>query len=491
MPFLKHLRTKSAMTNYQTHQKPLVYVKELEFDTKRVFTYSFRKDKELFRRMLAFPQIRYIKNEKILISPANEYILEYLELNAQGQFRLVRSGLYEREVRKALQNKEIKNKAFCIPKHSLAHRAELKRIEYMGNEYFMLSTDHVLAAKSVLLEIQGVEYQRKYAAFFFPKSEKFLLKVVEACKGKLLITLHQSIELKSLYVRSRLWTQVYADDMQIEESYLARLKAANYSLNTIQNYTNCFLHFCYYCKTKGLDKNELSSTQVNRAVLELSTSQGHSVSMRHGLINAVLYYYKNVLGRSDYKNGIIRPKKDKVLPHVLSKEVVQAILRNCENLKHRTMLSLTYASGLRVGEVLKLKVCDIDSKRMLITVRGGKGKKDRIVMLSQKILVLLRDYFKAYRPEHYLFEGQYGGIYSEASLRKVLQNACIKAKVLERPTLHWLRHSFATHLLEAGTDIRYIQQLLGHASTKTTEIYTHVSTKHIGMIKSPLDHLDI
>jgi site-specific recombinase XerD len=155
------------------------------------------------------------------------------------------------------------------------------------------------------------------------------------------------------------------------------------------------------------------------------------------------------------------------------------------------MLSLTYASGLRVGEVLKLKVCDIDSKRMLITVRGGKGKKDRIVMLSEKILILLREYFKQYKPSHYLFEGQYGGVYSEASLRKVLHNACVKAKVLERPTLHWLRHSFATHLLEAGTDIRYIQQLLGHASTKTTEIYTHVSTKHIGMIKSPLDHLDI
>jgi site-specific recombinase XerD len=213
--------------------------------------------------------------------------------------------------------------------------------------------------------------------------------------------------------------------------------------------------------------------------------------MRHSLINAVLYYYKNVLGKLDYKNGIIRPKKDQELPHVLSKEVVQAILRNSENLKHRTMLSLTYASGLRVGEVLQLKVVDIDSKRMLITVRGGKGKKDRIVMLSQKILILLREYFREYRPKDYLFEGQYGARYSEASLRKVLQKACVKANVLERPTLHWLRHSFATHLLEAGTDIRYIQQLLGHASTKTTEIYTHVSTKHIGMIQSPLDQLDI
>jgi site-specific recombinase XerD len=315
--------------------------------------------------------------------------------------------------------------------------------------------------------------------------------MLDACKGKLHLIIHQTVRLQSLYVLSKFWLQVYSVEVAMGNDYLVRLKSANYSMNTIQNYFNSFLQFCYYCQLKGLDKNELDCQQVNRVVLELSTRNGYGISMRHSLINAVLYYYKNVLGKLDYKNGIIRPKKDQELPHVLAKEVVQAILRNSENLKHRTMLSLTYASGLRVGEVLQLKVKDIDSKRMLITVRGGKGKKDRIVMLSQKILILLRDYFQEYRPKDYLFEGQYGARYSEASLRKVLQKACVKAKVLERPTLHWLRHSFATHLLEAGTDIRYIQQLLGHASTKTTEIYTHVSTKHIGMIQSPLDQLDI
>ncbi len=469
----------------------MVYVREIEHAGKKFFSYTFKKDKDLFARMLQFPQLKYLKNEKLLISSADPYILEYLELNNNGEFRIVRSGLYDREVRQVSHSIGNNVEKVEIPKFNLAYKAELKRIKYEERDYFMLVTDHALYLKEVLRDLDSVVFHRKFAAFLLPFSEKYLLTILEACKGKIQILIHQTVKLQSLYVHSRFWLQTYSVEISFDNEYLSHLKSRNRSMSTIQNYFNSFLQFCYFCQKKNIDKKELDGTQVNKLVLELSTRNKYGISMRHSLINAVLYYYKNVLGRFDYKNGIIRPKKDKELPHVLSKEVVQAILRNCENLKHRTMLSLTYASGLRVGEVLKLKVSDIDSKRMLITVRGGKGKKDRIVMLSEKILVLLRDYFKQYRPSHYLFEGQYGGVYSEASLRKVLNNACIKAKLLERPTLHWLRHSFATHLLEAGTDIRYIQQLLGHASTKTTEIYTHVSNKHIGMIKSPLDHLDI
>jgi site-specific recombinase XerD len=479
------------MTHQTVRHQKMVYVREIDHGGKKYFSYTFKKDKELFARMLKFAQINYLKNEKMIISPADPYILEYLELNNNGEFRIIRSGLYEREVRQVLQSEGNDGDKVEIPKFNLPYKAELKRIKYEEKEYFMLVTDHVLHSREVLKALDSVVFHRKFAAFLFPNSEKYLLMILEACKGKVHVIIHQTVKLTSLYVQSRFWLQTYSAEIPFENEYLAHMKSRNCSMNTIQNYFSSFLQFCYYCQLKNIDKKELDGNAVNRVVLELSTRNVYGISMRHSLINAVLYYYKNVLGRFDYKNGIIRPKKDKELPHVLSKEVVQVILRNCENLKHRTMLSLTYASGLRVGEVLKLKVCDIDSKRMLITVRGGKGKKDRIVMLSEKILILLREYFKQYKPSHYLFEGQYGGVYSEASLRKVLHNACVKAKVLERPTLHWLRHSFATHLLEAGTDIRYIQQLLGHASTKTTEIYTHVSTKHIGMIKSPLDHLDI
>ena len=151
------------------------------------------------------------------------------------------------------------------------------------------------------------------------------------------------------------------------------------------------------------------------------------------------------------------------------------------------MLTIVYSAGLRSGELIKLKIQDIDSDRMQIRIHQGKGKKDRVTLLSKNALVLLREYYKAYTPKKWLFEGQHGGQYTSSSLRKVLHSSTEKCKINKNIRLHDLRHSFATHLLESGTDIRYIQTLLGHSSSKTTEIYTHVSERHINLIKNPLD----
>jgi integrase/recombinase XerD len=187
---------------------------------------------------------------------------------------------------------------------------------------------------------------------------------------------------------------------------------------------------------------------------------------------------------------IHRPKRAKVLPNVLSKEEVKAILEAHSNNKHKMMLSLIYSCGLRSGELLALKPIYIDSKRNIVLLKNTKGQKDRITPLSPKILEMLRTYFKEYRPIIYLFEGQKAGMpYYARSLQLVLKQALRKTKITKPVTLHWLRHSYATHLLESGTDLRYIQELLGHSSSKTTEIYTHVSTKSIQQIKSPFDDL--
>jgi len=162
-----------------------------------------------------------------------------------------------------------------------------------------------------------------------------------------------------------------------------------------------------------------------------------------------------------------------------------------DNLKHKCIISLAYSAGLRLGEVINLKLLDIDSKRNYIIVRQGKGKKDRYSLLSARVLELLRIYFKAYQPKEFLFEGQFGGPYSATSIHNILKAAVEKAGIKKRVTVHTLRHSFATHLLERGTDIRYIQELLGHQSSRTTEIYTHMTQKGLGKIKSPLDNLEI
>ena len=187
---------------------------------------------------------------------------------------------------------------------------------------------------------------------------------------------------------------------------------------------------------------------------------------------------------------IHRPKREKVLPNVLSKEEVKEILNAPKNIKHKAMLSLIYSCGLRCGEILRLKPEHVDSQRKILLIKQSKGKKDRIAPLGEKTISLLRTYYKACKPRTYLFEGQQAGMpYDERSLQKVLKQAVEKAGIRKSVSLHWLRHSYATHLLENGTDLRYIQEILGHSSSKTTEIYTHVSTKSIQNIISPFDYL--
>ena len=182
-----------------------------------------------------------------------------------------------------------------------------------------------------------------------------------------------------------------------------------------------------------------------------------------------------------------RPKKIQQLPQVLSMQEIKLILSNTNNSKHEAMLTTIYSGGLRVGEMINLKIKDIDSDGMRIWIREGKGVKDRLTVLSPKLLDLLRVYFRKYRPEEYLFEGPEGGMYSASSVRKVLQKAVLRAGIRKKVVPHTLRHSFATHLLENGTNLRYIQSLLGHNNPKTTEIYTHVSSKSLNEVKSPLD----
>ena len=188
---------------------------------------------------------------------------------------------------------------------------------------------------------------------------------------------------------------------------------------------------------------------------------------------------------------IDRPKKEKTLPVVLSDEEILLILRSVSNLKHKAILMVIYSAGLRISECINLKIKDIDSNRMQIRVEQSKGKKDRYTLLSTKTLLILRDYFKTYRPKEFLFEGQDGGCYSTRSIQNIFRDTVEKTKIKKKVSVHSLRHSFATHLLENGTNLRYIQSLLGHSNSKTTEIYTHVTTKGFEQLKSPLDNLDI
>lgn len=216
-------------------------------------------------------------------------------------------------------------------------------------------------------------------------------------------------------------------------------------------------------------KNKASNSAVNQAV------------------NAIKFYFEIVLDMPNRFYDIERPLKEHKLPKVLSKEEVKAIIANTTNIKHRCILSLLYSAGLRRSELLNLKITDIDSKRMLIRVDAAKGNKDRYTLLSTTVLQDLRTYVAEWKPQGHLFQGASGGRYSGRSIEHILQRAAQKAKILKKVTPHMLRHSFATHLLENGTDLRNIQVLLGHNSLKTTEIYTHVAANTFTGIKNPLD----
>lgn len=183
---------------------------------------------------------------------------------------------------------------------------------------------------------------------------------------------------------------------------------------------------------------------------------------------------------------IDRPREEMYLPEVLSEEEVKAILDATENLKHKAILMTIYSAGLRISEVINLKIKDIDSQRMQIRVEQGKGKKDRYTLLGKKTLEVLRKYFQLYKPRVYIFEGMDGQQYSKSSITQILKTSVLKAGIKKRVSVHTLRHSFATHLLEGGVNLRYIQSLLGHGSSKTTEIYTHITTKGFDQIVNPL-----
>ena len=189
---------------------------------------------------------------------------------------------------------------------------------------------------------------------------------------------------------------------------------------------------------------------------------------------------------------IKRPRKSRHLPNILSKEEIKILLDSISNLKHKTMLALTYACGLRKSELLSLRITSVDSKRKLLVIKGAKGNKDRVVPLPEGMINMLRSYYVANKPKCWLFEGQkYGEKYSETSLQMIFRRAVSKGGIKKAVTLHSLRHSYATHLLENGIDLRYIQELLGHKSSKTTEIYTHVTEKAIEKIKSPFESLKL
>ena len=279
----------------------------------------------------------------------------------------------------------------------------------------------------------------------------------------------------------------FRSKLKLPKGYLELLKQKRYSESTIKTYSAYFKDFIHYFSESILE--DITSQQINDYVLFLISEWNITISEQNQRINAIKFYYERVLRKEKHIYEIERPRSESKLPDVLSKEEIGAILKVTVNIKHKTLLSAIYSCGLRRSEVIDVQIGDVDSKRMMIKIKGAKGKKDRYVQLSEGLLKLLRRYYTEYKPKRWLFEGQKGGRYGAESISKVLKSAALKAGIKRRVHPHMLRHSFATHQLEQGIDIRFIQEWLGHESVKTTQRYTHVSEHNFKNFKNPLDEL--
>ena len=366
----------------------------------------------------------------------------------------------------------------------------IEKVHHRG-EWRLLLRYNIDAELTLLLkQLAGFIYSKTHRCWHIAATHEQLQILKTLVRNKAILEGIEKISFEEATSTKKLIEAINLDQGHIQKiqqfSYWMRSK--RYSESTIGTYTDALRIFLRFYSGKAVA--EINNEDIVRFNNEYVLAQHLSASYQNQVVNAIKLFFKTVENKNIDIDSVHRPKREKVLPNVLSKEEVKAILNAPRNIKHKAMLSLIYSCGLRCGELLNLRPEHIDSKRGLVIIRKGKGKKDRIVPLSDKILGLLREYYKACKPINFLFEGQQKGEkYDERSLQNVLKQSIAKVGISKPVTLHWLRHSYATHLLESGTDLRYIQELLGHSRSSTTEIYTHVSNKQLQKITSPFDTL--
>jgi site-specific recombinase XerD len=274
---------------------------------------------------------------------------------------------------------------------------------------------------------------------------------------------------------------------ELIDKYEKILRLKNYSPKTEKAYLHHLNLFLNY-----ISKSNVSSVD-SKILLDyfnyLKQTRKFSYSAIKQSLASVRFLFLDVLKKEIDFDFFVKIKKPNSLPDILTIEEVRKIINSITNLKHRAIISTIYSCGLRISEAVNLEINDIDSSAMTVKIVNAKGRNDRIVMLSEKLLSLLRQYFKEYKPKAYLFEGQKGEKYSSRSIQKIFNNAVKKVGIKKKVTVHSLRHSFASHLLDNGTDIRFIQELLGHKHLSTTQIYTHINPISVKKIKSPFDNI--
>ena len=361
-----------------------------------------------------------------------------------------------------------------VPKLVAVHE-KIKRFSMA--KYSKTKDCYLLPAAPLVLESLQLQFEPMKIMFLVDLPKDYLQKKHLPNRKQLDLNKTQETILSTLPEKAQPFMRAMVDT----------LLALNYSSSTLRTYCGSFHQFL-----KAFDYQNPEAVERGAIVRYLGSlmSRGLSATSGHSMVNGIQFYYQQVLGKKGFELRLPRPKKEKKLPSVLTMEECLRIFQVVDNPKHKLLLLIGYGAGLRVSEIVQLKWSDILFEEQKIHIKNAKGKKDRMVMLPYSIVTSLQLYRELYKGKHYVFEGQFAGEpYSTGSVQQVMRNALKTSGLEKKATVHTLRHSFATHLLENGTDIRYIQQFLGHSSIKTTTIYTHLTKTAVDKIQSPLDRM--
>jgi integrase/recombinase XerD len=338
----------------------------------------------------------------------------------------------------------------------------------------------MLTQRSLIKTIPGKHYHKTQRLWSIPNTKENAARIKTMFKDNYKIETIKQVAHKPQFVLNEQGKQALCDAEQ-------KLILKAYSHNTIKMYKSELSSFFKYFENQNY--KDLTKDMIEAYLYHIISKYRIGESKQNGMVNAIKFYYEHVLGMPREYYDLQRPKQCHSLPNVLSPQEVLKILNSTENIKHKAILTTIYSAGLRMSELLNLRLSDIRSQEGYIFVKGGKGKKDRHTTLSESLLQLLRKYYIQYKPSYWLFEGSDGGQYTASSIQKIFRRAQQAAGANPWATPHTLRHSFATHALEYGENLRNIQVMLGHGSSKTTEIYTHVIAVNNKKIRNPLDIL--
>ncbi len=477
------------------HNRPIIYLKIIDYEGKKYVKLFFKRTQKIMDRISRNDWIRFSVSLNSFCMTYSSANIGYVDELFKDIATVSLDYLYNnRDSRPKISPNSIGSNGYH--QRALIKRGELEKVylfpfEKKGRKYVGFKIKFQKEQHEKMLSWEVINWNSEIRIWYFGATRGCLHKVIVALIPNYTIMINTDLKISDIEIRRLLLEQSYEKNKNFIScpiTFLEYMQLHNYSRSTFNTYHNMVIRYLNTFKGRGmLQVNRFGVVEIDRYHQTWLQISSPSASLINQSVNAIKLYYKVVNNKLVDLSEVHRPMRNKVLPSVYSLDEVEKILGCIKNKKHKTMLFLIYSAGLRVSEVLNMRIEDIKFDRQMILIRKSKGRKDRYSTLAVAALDMLTEYIQDYKPENYLFEGQFGGQYSSTSLRNILHAAKKRAGVKTQGSVHTLRHSFATHLLENGTDLRYIQELLGHSSSKTTEVYTHVSTLNISKITSPGD----